>query len=266
MNFVKKHKLKLITVVCIIFVLAGAFFMGDRSKNGVTEPNTAKITENAEKRTASDTSEINTDIAVEQQSIEHKGDSSEAVTAPDKADDTNKNDTADKAYNHQKNENAAPAKQADSSTNNMQESGKNGLFCTLSVRCENAVGKSKEKASVIPADGIIFAEQTVEFYDGESVFNVLSREMKKNKIHLEFVNTPIYSSAYIEGINNLYAFDCGELSGWMYRVNGEFPNYGCSQYKLKNGDKIEWVYTCDLGADVGGRYYENNPAYDDSEK
>ena len=109
-----------------------------------------------------------------------------------------------------------------------------------------------EKAEIVPADGVIFAEQTVVFYDGESVFNLLKREMKKNKIHMEFVNTPIYNSAYIEGIANLYEFDCGELSGWMYRVNGWFPNYGCSRYSLKPGDRVEWVYTCDLGRDVGG--------------
>lgn len=83
-------------------------------------------------------------------------------------------------------------------------------------------------------------------------FNLLVREMKQSKIHLEFENTPIYNSAYIEGIANLYEFDCGELSGWMYRVNGWFPNYGCSRYELQDGDKVEWLYTCDLGADIGG--------------
>ena len=55
-----------------------------------------------------------------------------------------------------------------------------------------------------------------------------------------------------QGIHNLYEFDCGELSGWMYNVNGWFPNYGCSRYALQDGDVIRWRYTCDLGADVGG--------------
>ena len=64
--------------------------------------------------------------------------------------------------------------------------------------------------------------------------------------------TPIYNSAYIEGIANLYEFDVGNESGWMFRVNDWFPNYGCSRYVLKDGDTVEWVYTCDLGKDVGG--------------
>ena len=74
---------------------------------------------------------------------------------------------------------------------------------------------------------------------------------KEKGIHMESSWTPIYNSAYIEGIHNLYEFDCGELSGWMYRVNGWYPNYGCSRYQLKQGDVVEWRYTCDLGEDVG---------------
>ena len=93
----------------------------------------------------------------------------------------------------------------------------------------------------------------MEFTEGESVFDVLKRVCRENKIHMEFSETPVYQSAYIEGIGNFYEFDCGEGSGWMYRVNGEFPNYGCSRYTLADGDTVEWVYTCDFGADVGGR-------------
>jgi len=130
--------------------------------------------------------------------------------------------------------------------------------CTLSVRCDTILDNidwlDPEKVELVPEDGVIFPITEVTFYEGESVFNVLHREMKQNKIHMEFQNTPMYNSAYIQGINNLYEFDCGELSGWMYKVNGWFPNYGCSRYQLKEGDVVEWVYTCDLGVDVGGYY------------
>lgn len=128
--------------------------------------------------------------------------------------------------------------------------------CTLSVRCDSILKNSSwldpQKEKLVPEDGAIFPAAEVTFYEGESVFNVLQREMKKAKIHLEFENTPLYHSAYIEAINNLYEFDCGELSGWMYKVNDWFPNYGCSRYALQDGDVVSWVYTCDLGADVGG--------------
>lgn len=128
--------------------------------------------------------------------------------------------------------------------------------CTLSVRCDTILDNIEwldpEKVELVPEDGVIYARKEVMFYEGESVFNLLWREMKRSKIHMEFTNTPIYNSAYIQGINNLYEFDCGELSGWMYKVNDWFPNYGASRYALKEGDKVEWVYTCELGVDVGG--------------
>lgn len=127
--------------------------------------------------------------------------------------------------------------------------------CTLSVRCDTALSNKdmldSSKADILPEDGVIFPETTVYFSEGESVYDVLVREMMNAKIHMESENTPMYKSAYIEGIANLYEYDCGPLSGWMYKVNGEFPNYGCSAYVLSDGDRVEWVYTCDLGKDVG---------------
>ena len=129
---------------------------------------------------------------------------------------------------------------------------------TLSVRCDTILKNmdwlDPEKVELVPSNGVIYAKKTINFQEGESVFDVLQREMKNAKIHMEFSFTPMYNSVYIEGINNLYEFDCGELSGWMYKVNGWFPNYGASRYVVKQGDLIEWVYTCDLGVDVGGFY------------
>ncbi len=129
---------------------------------------------------------------------------------------------------------------------------------TFSIRCDTILNNldkfSKEKLSVLPSSGVIIASRSVEFDEGESVFDVLKRETHAAKVHLEFVYTPLYNSVYIEGIHNIYEFDCGELSGWTYKVNGVFPGYGCAQYTVKNGDVIEWVYTCDLGRDVGAGF------------
>ena len=127
--------------------------------------------------------------------------------------------------------------------------------CTFSIECStilnNLAKLDPDKLELIPVNGVILAPTKVTFYEGESVFDVLKRVCKEQNIHLEFSWTPIYNSAYIEGIHNLYEFDCGELSGWMYRVNGWYPNYGCSRYQLVDGETVEWRYTCDLGRDVG---------------
>ncbi|WP_422487040.1 DUF4430 domain-containing protein [Gudongella sp. DL1XJH-153] len=131
---------------------------------------------------------------------------------------------------------------------------------TLSVSVKTLLDKEEainpEKWELVPEDGWIFPAQKVEFYEGESVFNVLLREMKKNKIHMEYVMTPIHNSNYIEGIGNIYEFDCGELSGWMYSVNDISPSLGTSNYLLKEGDTVRLLYTCDLGRDLGFEFDE----------
>lgn len=122
-------------------------------------------------------------------------------------------------------------------------------LCTLTVRCDeilkNTDKLNPEKKELIPENGIIFSGE-VEIKDGESVFDVLLREMKARKIHMEFVNTPATNSAYIKGINNIYEFDCGGFSGWTYTLNGKMQNVGCSQCFPKPGDTIEWKYECEL--------------------
>jgi len=132
------------------------------------------------------------------------------------------------------------------------------LSCTLSIRCDTVLNNmdrlNPEKRELIPEDGVLLREKNVGFDAGESVFDVLYRAVRDEKIHMEFSDSALYGSVYIEGIGNLYEFDCGELSGWMYSVNGEFPMYGMSQYEVKDGDVIEVVYTCDLGADVGNSF------------
>lgn len=128
------------------------------------------------------------------------------------------------------------------------------LTCTLVIRCDtlldNLEGLAEGKAELVPSDGLLLEASDVSFAEGESVFDVLKREMQSRRMHLEFSESPLYGSAYVEGICNLYDYDCGELSGWVYRVNGERPGYGCSQYILSDGDVVEWLYTCDLGDDL----------------
>lgn len=131
--------------------------------------------------------------------------------------------------------------------------------CTISITCKTILDnmdKVKEsKKGIVPSNGIILDTTTVTFSEGESVYDVLQRTCRERGIHMESSWTPIYNSAYVEGIANLYEFDVGSQSGWMYKVNGWFPNYGCSRYALQQGDEICWMYTCvGLGEDIGGGY------------
>ncbi len=153
---------------------------------------------------------------------------------------------------------AQDTKQQQQETQKEQETKSKKLTCTIAIDCKTILDNwddlNKKKEAYVPKDGWILKKQTVEFEEGETVFDVLKRVLKENKIQMESSYTPMYGSYYVEGINQLYEFDCGKNSGWMYRVNGWYPNYGCSSYTLESGDEIEWRYTCNLGSDVGDVY------------
>lgn len=139
------------------------------------------------------------------------------------------------------------------------------VICTVEIECkkilENIDNLRSEKRAFLPSDGYILKSTTVTVKEGSTAFDVLKKVCaenvctdncqycKKSGIQLEHVYSPSYDSEYVRGIHQLYEKDCGTRSGWMYSVNGIFPNYGVNNYKIKNGDKIQFRYTCDLGED-----------------
>ena len=132
------------------------------------------------------------------------------------------------------------------------------LTCTLEVRCDTLLGNlndlSAEKAALVPENGILLEATEAECTGWQSVFDVFRKILREEKLHFEYVDASVYDSVYIEGIGNIYEYDCGPQSGWMYSVNGVYPGLGCSAYTLADGDVIVFSYTCDLGADLGADY------------
>lgn len=132
--------------------------------------------------------------------------------------------------------------------------------CTIAIDCKTILSNrdklNSAKKAFVPSDGWILKTTKVEIEDGDSVYDILNRVCRKNKIHLEAAYTPAYKTYYVEGIHQLYEFDCGDLSGWTYKVNGKSSNYGASKYQVKAGDTIRWRYTCDGGKDIGDDYFD----------
>lgn len=125
--------------------------------------------------------------------------------------------------------------------------------CSFTIDCKNAIASTKLSSSmrdILPSDGIIYKSQNLELTSGETVFDVLLRITRQSGIPMEFSSTPAFGSKYIEGINSLREFDCGETSGWKYSVNGEVPNYGCDKYTVNPGDDIIFYYVTDWGSDL----------------
>lgn len=114
---------------------------------------------------------------------------------------------------------------------------------TIEIRCDTIVGKSESE--YIPSDGTILGRTEFDISEGETVYDILTQAARKYNIQMQ-----ADANGYISGIGYLYEFDFGDLSGWIYHVNGDTPFMMCSEYKLSDGDRIEWLYTCDLGNDL----------------
>jgi len=215
-----------------------------------------------------------------QEVLDNRAEENQAAesTADDKITENTESEKPEQTVKNEKENNSVKERNEDKTTKNTNSSGGNDggsdqseentssesaavptdvKSCTIQIRCDTILDNMDNledgKDRYVPENGIILSTSSVQFAEGETVFDVLKRACSYAGIHIEYSWTPMYDSYYIEGINHLYEFDCGEQSGWMYKVNGWFPNYGCSDYELKDGDNIVWTYTCNgLGADVGG--------------
>ena len=99
--------------------------------------------------------------------------------------------------------------------------------------------------------GYVIPSGNIELNEGDTAWMLLKRELDSRGISYEYEWTEKYDSVYVQAIAGDGEFDHGSGSGWMYNVNGHYPNYGSSKYILKDGDVLQWRYTTNLGADLG---------------
>ena len=283
MTFWQKHKWKILAPVLIVLVLAAAFVFGDRNmpkqKDTSAQPTVAAPVE----APAQNAAESNTPDKVKTEPTQTPTENVSEPSDDPQTGESAQTDTEQPEYVSPEEVQASASGEYEEVNGMMIDTGTGKdkyqtdpvpegkpipvepedveigdaeYTCTLSISCatilDNMDQCAESKKELVPADGVILPPTEVAFAEGESAFDVLQRVCRDNGIHLESKFTPVYNSAYIQGIHNIYEFDVGKLSGWMYAVNDWFPNYGCSLYQVQDGDVIRWVYTCDLGADVGG--------------
>lgn len=143
-------------------------------------------------------------------------------------------------------------------------------YCTVRIECNTIydnIGKLKSgKKAFLPTRGVILDGVQVELSGGESAFDVIKKACEENVctdgcqyckasgVQIEYTYTPAFNNYYIEGIHQIYEKDCGTQSGWMYSVNGKFPDVGTSSYTVLPGDVIVFSFTCNMGEDIGNAY------------
>lgn len=139
---------------------------------------------------------------------------------------------------------------------------KNGerLTCSVEIRCDTVLAQNRKPPVDVPKDGIILAPTPVKFTQGESAYDVLRRVCKAAGIEIDYNYTVMFGGYYIIGIDGIYENNYGNNSGWLFQVNGWFPNYGSGKYEVEDGDVIVWHYSCDGGGtDLGREEWTEKP-------
>ncbi len=114
---------------------------------------------------------------------------------------------------------------------------------TQKLPCKPADAPMAVTINIIGTDKTQILPQTeVGIFEGNTVLEVLQYVIKENDIQLEY--SGLGKTAYIKGIDNLYEFDYGPASGWMYAINDadNKPMVSCGAYQLKDSDQITWIY------------------------
>jgi hypothetical protein len=96
--------------------------------------------------------------------------------------------------------------------------------------------------------GTILSATKVEMKEGNTVLDVTLAILKQKGIPISVRGSG--SSAYVEGIANLFEFDRGPLSGWTVNRNGAKLGQSSGAIQVKNGDSVQWIYTSNYEEDT----------------
>lgn len=254
-----KKKIGIISFVIIGVISLGLVFNNIFTKAQSKDDAKSNIASSQDATTISK-EENKKDTNTEENKEEEKENSKEDKTTDKNAEkenkdvDTSKDNTSnDNKDNQNSNSTVKPSPSKPDTENQTQERPKTKTV-TIAISCKTAIKNEVNKKpgfTHLPSSGNILSTMKVEIESGDTVFDVLVKATSKKGVHMEYTGSG--SSIYVEGIDNLYEFDGGKDSGWMYSVNGVYPNYGCGSYKLKGNEVIKWNYTCDLGKDLGAK-------------
>ena len=133
----------------------------------------------------------------------------------------------------------------------VDQSGQNDkqmISVSISIDCKNILNNMDKVTagyeSFVPSSGCILSLTTYQVEENTTVLNLLKQICKDKKINY------VASGGYVTSIGNIAEFIVGDGSGWMYLINDKYVNVGAGSKKLKAGDKVKWVYTCNNGDDL----------------
>ena len=241
-----KTKRIVILFITISFVFIGGFSIyngvtGNYKTNQVAQVSTTKNKkEKNTKETKKEETQETTDQAQETEPTQSDSQSSTQSTNETKTNDESKSNSKSSSTTQSNSKSSAGHSQ--SSTNQSQSNSgqtsnnqSNNSSNNSSSSQQPTNGKITVNMQVIGM-GNTMMSGTLTVDKGTSVYTVLTQLASQNGLSVS--GTKIY----VKGIGDLFEKQHGSLSGWMYSVNGVYPNKSCGYYYLENNDSVVWRY------------------------
>ena len=243
-----KTKRIVILFITISFVFIGSFSIyngvtGNYKTNQVAQVDTTKNKKekNTKETKKEEKQEITDQTQETSESTQSDSQSSTQSTDETKTNDENKSNSKS-SYTAQSNSKSSSAGHSQSSTNQSQSNSgqtsnnqSNNSSNNSSSSQQPTNGKITVNMQVIGM-GNTMMSGTLTVDKGTSVYTVLTQLASQNGLSVS--GTKIY----VKGIGDLFEKQHGSLSGWMYSVNGVYPNKSCGYYYLDNNDSVVWRY------------------------
>lgn len=120
----------------------------------------------------------------------------------------------------------------------------NQISIQMSITCKllsddlDAVNASVKDS--VPKDGVVLKEVSYSCAKDTTVYDATMALCKEQKILAQKEDSGF--GPYFKSFANIGENAVDNMSGWGYKVNGKDATVGCGEYKLQDGDTVEWYY------------------------
>lgn len=231
-----KNKKIVLVIVCVLISVPLLAYSISHNNQGAQNDSTYEISYEADSEASAENNESTSDTS--------KENPSDATDEKDEQSEESSGTTSKGSNNASKEkETTATSKTAEGSitkaTTRTTTTTSSYISCTVEIEYSKALKYIDEPED---ENGVMLSTYSVTLENGATAYDALSKACSENGISINQKST-MYGT-YIAGINGINEKDYGSGSGWLYSVNGTYPQKACSSYTLSSGDRIAFRYTC----------------------
>ena len=126
------------------------------------------------------------------------------------------------------------------------------LKVKVTVSFQAAVDAGYDNAKAISETGVLVDGVEIGLPEGATAYDAVKSACDAAKAPV--VKNGEGEALYIESVSSLSAGDCGDLSGWLFNINGKYGSEGINAAKVADGDAVNLLYTVNMGEDIGASF------------